>query len=88
MRGLLVSLAVVIAIGAAGLAVASLVYWNVIYVGSSGNPIDYAGQSPPCPKCSCPYSRGDGWYSFRCDRCGAAFESRRDDRNRFVYDWE
>lgn len=86
MRGLVGSLAVVIALIGGGIGVASVIYWNVIMVGYTGHPLDYAGASPPCPHCGHVYTRGDGWHSYQCDRCHIAFRCRSDERNHFVYD--
>ena len=85
MRGLFGSLAIVVALVGGGMAVAGLVYWNVIMIGANGTPIDSAGASPPCPSCQHPYTRSLSRYGYTCEKCQRKFTCRADGRNWFVY---
>ena len=85
MRGLFGSLAIIVALIGGGMAVAGLVYWNVIMVGPNGIPLDTAGASPPCYHCGYVYTRSISRYGYRCEKCQREFTCRSDERNRFVY---
>jgi hypothetical protein len=79
-------MALVVAVVVGCLLALHLVETRYVRRAGNGRPMNYAGSSPPCPRCEFAYTTNTNRTNYRCDRCGRDFVCYLGEGNKLIYD--